>query len=116
MNCDKLYYDGQCPLCSEEMEKLQHLAEGKLQLVNIHDLKNQTDLPDKKSLLTLLHLQQTDGNFLTGLDANVAAWQHTRLGVYVRWLRWPLIKPLADLIYKLWAQRRYQQLYNRKKQ
>lgn len=114
MKRDKLYYDGQCPLCSAEMDKLQRHAAGKLQLVNIHNMEHQTGMPSKEALLTLLHLQRADGGVLTGLDANVAAWQHTRFGILFRWLRWPLIKPLADSIYRSWAQRRYRRLYKGK--
>ena len=48
---------------------------------------------------------------LTGVDANVAAWQYTRYGWWFRWMRWPLIRPIADHFYDLWARWRYNRLY-----
>ena len=39
----------------------------------------------------LQNLQLKRGSeWLVGLDANVAAWQYTRIGVFWRWLSWPL--------------------------
>lgn len=112
MPTNTLYYDGQCPLCSAEMQKLQNHSNGQLQLQDIHLLKDDSDLPDKQALLTVLHLRNSEGEFLMGLDANVAAWQHTRFGFLLAWLRWPLIGSVADLIYNHWAKRRYQRLYD----
>jgi predicted DCC family thiol-disulfide oxidoreductase YuxK len=111
MSHDTLYYDGQCPLCSTEMEKLGSYADSDLKLVDIHSLEDDTGLPTKDALLTSLHLKQADGDLLRGLDANVAAWQHTRFGPYVRWLRWPLVKLIADWVYDCWARLRYRRLY-----
>jgi predicted DCC family thiol-disulfide oxidoreductase YuxK len=111
MSMDTLYYDGQCPLCTAEMEKLHRHADGKLALVDIHSLVEEPDLPPRQALLSSLHLQQESGDFLIGLEANVAAWQHTRFGVFFRWLRWPLLRAIADRVYDLWAQLRYRGLY-----
>ncbi len=121
---DTLYYDGQCPLCTREMAKLGQLCDAQLQLADIHRLPpdnslEQTDglaptdaLPSRDTLLKTLHLRTAEGQWLTGIDANVAAWQHTRLGPLWRWLRWPLIRPVADRVYRLWAERRYRRLYS----
>lgn len=108
---DTLYYDGHCSLCSAEMARLGKLCDGRLELRDIHDLEPDPALPDRATLLRNLHLRTADGRLLTGLDANVAAWQHTRLGPLWRWLRWPLIRPIADAAYRLWAERRYRRLY-----
>tara|TARA_R110002072_G_scaffold138795_1_gene282248 strand:+ start:92 stop:442 length:351 start_codon:yes stop_codon:yes gene_type:complete len=109
---DTLYYDGQCPLCTGEIEKLKQHVGGKLELVNIHTLPEDTSLPSKQALLSNLHLKQANGEFLIGLDANVAAWQHTRFGIFFRWLRWPLLKSIADWAYNRWAQLRYRRRYH----
>jgi predicted DCC family thiol-disulfide oxidoreductase YuxK len=60
---------------------------------------------------TTLHLQTAEGTWLTGLDANVRAWSHTRWGLPWQVLRLPLIRQVADLSYNSWAQRRYRRLY-----
>jgi predicted DCC family thiol-disulfide oxidoreductase YuxK len=111
MSSETLYYDGQCPLCSAEMEKLKQHADSKLELVDIHSLPEKSSLPAKQVLLSNLYLKQESGNFLIGLEANVAAWQHTRFGVFFRWLRWPVLRSIADKVYDHWAKIRYRRLY-----
>jgi predicted DCC family thiol-disulfide oxidoreductase YuxK len=106
---DTLYYDGQCPLCKREVGRLREISSG-LALCDIHDLDD-AGLPSRDQLLRQLHLRTAKGEFLTGLEANVAAWQHTRIGWLWRVLQWPLIRPVASRCYNLWARRRYQRLY-----
>lgn len=108
--CNTLYYDGQCPLCSKEMQRLGRLQDGELRLVDIHS----NPLPANKTraeLLEVLHLRDANGEWISGLDANVKAWQHTSWGWLFAWLRWPLIATIADRVYAIWARRRYQKLY-----
>lgn len=113
MNCDQLYYDGQCPLCIAEMDKLRKLADAELQLVDIHTLTNTEGLPDRETLLGTLHLKKAGGGLVVGMDANVAAWQHTRYGWLWRPLRWPLVCNIADFAYRHWARWRFRRLYGR---
>jgi predicted DCC family thiol-disulfide oxidoreductase YuxK len=111
MSGDTLYYDGQCPLCNAEMQKLKLHVGDKLELVDIHSLPKDASLPGKQALLSNLHLKQASGDFLIWLEANVAAWQHTRYGVFFRWLRWPVLRSIADRVYDSWAHWRYRRLY-----
>ncbi len=113
MSKDTLFYDGGCPLCTAEMSKLEKLAGSEMQLVDIHSLPDDARLPPRQVMLERLHLRAANNAMLTGLDANVAAWQHTRIGFLWRWLRWPLVKPCADFVYNRWAARRYRRLYCR---
>lgn len=107
---DTLYYDGQCPLCLREMTHLGRLKDSHLILQDIHKLEASADLPPKSQLLETLHLQR-HGKWLTGVDASVAAWQHTQWGVLWRWMRWPMIAPIMDWGYRHWARWRYRRLY-----
>ena len=107
---DVLYFDGQCPLCTAEMDRLRNVADSGLLLHDIHELPDDS-LPSRDDLLRTLHLRTAEGQLLTGIDANVAAWQHTRMGRYWHWLRWPLVRPIADKIYGRWAWWRYKRLY-----
>ena len=84
------------------MDKLKQCSNGQLNLIDVHDLQDFSGTPDKSRLLERLHLKTTDGHGLTGLDANVAAWQHTPQGKYWRLLLSPLIKPVALVGYRLW--------------
>ena len=106
---DTLYYDGACPLCTAEMKHLSNLADAELQLVDIHKMAADTD--QRHELLRVLHFETAGGESLTGLDAAVAAWQHTRIGFLWGWLRWPLIRPVADKVYTRWAASRFNKLY-----
>lgn len=106
---DRLYYDSQCPLCKHEMDILGPRSRGRLQLVDIHSDAVADEQRD--SLLRVLHLQTAEGDWLTGVDASVRAWSHTRWGGVFGMLRWPLIRPLVDVCYSMWAKRRYRRLY-----
>jgi predicted DCC family thiol-disulfide oxidoreductase YuxK len=108
---DELYFDGHCPLCVAEMGRLRRLAGPGLHLLDIHSLTDLHGLPAKEDMLGTLHLRRDAKVFLTGMDANVAAWQHTRFGWLWRPLRWPVIRVAADLLYRHWARWRYRRLY-----
>ena len=93
-NPDVLYFDGSCPLFQREMSHLAKMKSDQLVLQDIHSLESGSDVPPKAALLKSLHLRRGD-SWIVGIDANIAAWQYTRIGILWRWLRWPLIKPIA---------------------
>lgn len=109
-----LFYDGACPLCNAEVQRLQSLHNGDLNLADIHAVDRASNLPAKDALLRNLHYISADGDILTGIEANVAAWQHTRFGFLWRWLCWPWLKPLTSRVYAFWARLRYKRLYGQK--
>ncbi len=106
MQKDTLYYDGACPLCRAEINKLRILTRGKLEFENIHDLEHAADLPDRQTLMSRLHLRTADGEWLTGLDANIRAWRHTPLRyLWCALGSWPL-RPFSSRAYEFWLRRR----------
>ncbi len=108
---DTLYYDGKCSLCLREISALARLKNGCLQLVDAHSYEPAPGEPTRESMLLRLHLKTAEGNWLSGVDATVTAWSHTRWGFLFRPLRWPLLAPLADRAYDYWARRRFDGLY-----
>ena len=108
---DTLYYDGNCPLCLREIRALEKLRDSQLRLVNVHTHEPAPGEPSLDSMLLRLHLKSDDGNWLSGVDATVKAWSHTRWGALFRPLRWPLLSGLADRAYEYWARRRFNGLY-----
>jgi len=98
-----LYYDGKCSTCSKEIHLLRKFKNSNLELVDIWQVE--AAIP-RHELLRILHICTQDGTWLTGLDANVAAWKHTKFGFLFSPLRWPLIKPITDNIYYYWAKKR----------
>ncbi len=109
MKTETLYYDGQCPLCSSEVRRLATLSDKHLACIDVHSVD--LDTAEKTAMLKVLHYHAANGEWLTGLDANIAAWQHTKFGFMFRWLRWPFIRSLADKVYSAWATTRYDRLY-----
>ncbi|MDG2071477.1 MAG: DCC1-like thiol-disulfide oxidoreductase family protein [Pseudomonadales bacterium] len=107
---DTLYFDGACPLCNAEMKRLSRLKNDSLVLVDIH----QAALPDnleKHNLLRNLHLVKANGEIISGLTANIEAWQYTRWGFLWRWMHWPVIRLIAEHVYSTWADLRYRNRY-----
>lgn len=106
MEKDTLYYDGACPLCSKEMDRLARLSRGRIELVDIHGLEPGDCEIERARLLSRLHLKTAEGQWITGLSANVRAWRHTPLRHLWRMLEWPLIRPFSRYAYELWLRRR----------
>ena len=106
---DTLYYDGSCQLCRGEIFKLKEMADENICFVDIHG--STLNEKEKEARLKILHLETASGEQLEGLDANVAAWQHTSFGFLLRPLRWSMIAWFADKAYFYWAERRFQKLY-----
>lgn len=105
MMVDTLYYDGRCSLCNHEIKWMARWADDSLVLIDIHEAD---DLPKGKAVLfETLHLQTSSGEWKQGLDATVTAWKHTSIGFLFIPLRWPLIRPVADRLYRQWSKQRF---------
>jgi len=112
MQTDNLFFDGRCSLCSKEIKLLTRLKKPSLELTDIHSLKiNSSGHFTKEELLKVLHLKTAEGEWLTGLDATLAAWSHTSWGWVFKPLGWPIFKSMANYIYTRWANKRYCKLY-----
>lgn len=104
-----LYYDGRCGLCRREIHWLQART-SRLRFYNIHELPSDFHGPSVEQLLAQLHLEQANGQWLIGLEAMVAAWQHSRWGWLMRPLLWPGLHGLATRAYAAWARQRFNRL------
>ncbi|EEO12867.1 cell division inhibitor [Vibrio cholerae TMA 21] len=97
-----IFFDGQCPLCCNEMRALKtadHQAQ--ILLVDVHDTGTMSCYPsiDKQRALSILHGIDQQGQLLYGLDVTVLAW---RLVNRHRWLfitRLPILKRISDRMY-----------------
>jgi predicted DCC family thiol-disulfide oxidoreductase YuxK len=97
---DQLFYDGACPICNTEVKQLKKLAGDSLGFVDIND---QIDSPlDLKALSSQLHVLKSNGQWVTGVEANVLVWQHTRYAGLARLLLLPGIKQMSELGYRIW--------------
>ncbi len=104
-----LFYDGQCPLCVKEMTRLRHADnEHCLTLINIHSPACSA-YPEinKQRAAQILHGIAEDGKLLLGLDATCQAWKVVGRGRWIGLSRWPIIRPITDRFYLLFARHRY---------
>jgi len=112
-NCTKMlltvFFDGHCPLCSAEMRQLNRLDHLKLlKLIDLHQADFTLLYPhvDKVQASNILQAQQSDGTMLYGLDANCKAWEIVGKKRWLRVLRWPVIRIIADRGYMFFAKNR----------
>lgn len=106
----RIFYDANCPLCAAEMRQLTHddtLAQIELQDINAADFVTRFSHIDKVYANQILHGETSDGRLLLGLDVTAAAWSIVGTKTWVKWLRLPLIKPVADWCYLKFAKHRY---------
>lgn len=104
-----IFYDGFCPLCVKEMEKLKQFDKNEaIQLIDIHTsaFKPYTSI-DAEQASTILHAIDEQHELLLGLDAVHRAWALVGKGWLYAPLRWPVIKPIADRAYLHFAKNRY---------
>lgn len=104
-----IFFDGQCPLCCNEMRALQSFDHhARIELVDVHNPEAMQRYPliDKTKALSILHGIDQQGQLLLGLDVTVLAW---RLVNRHRWLfitRLPVLKAISDRVYLLFAKHR----------
>lgn len=107
---DKLivFFDGRCPLCVLEMQKLAKFdRQQRLLLWDIHRPETTREFPQLDLSLANRYLHAVErGQWLYGLDVTCRAWQLVGRQRWLRVLRWPLIKPVADVGYRLFAKHR----------
>lgn len=105
-----LFYDGFCPLCVAEMDKLaEYDVDAKLGFEDIQALDFPTRFPniDPVAADRFLHAQYEDGSMIYGLDVTHQAWRQVGRQRWLAILRWPVIRWFADLGYTFFARHRY---------
>ena len=82
---------------------------GQLDLQDIHQLGFTERFAhiDPMAADRTLHGELPNGELIFGLDATCMAWHVVGKGHWFAFLRWPVIRPLADLGYRLFARYRH---------
>ncbi len=104
-----IFYDSECPLCAIEMRQLLSCDKhNRIELADIHaeDFALKHPDIDAHRAYTILHGKLDSGELLLGLDVTCKAWQLVGKHRWLALLRWPLIRPLADILYRLFAKYR----------
>ncbi|MEX2470084.1 MAG: DUF393 domain-containing protein, partial [Pseudohongiellaceae bacterium] len=102
--------DGHCPLCVAEMRQLARLdTHARLRFEDIKAIDFGVRYPeiDTAAVDAVLHGRFADGTLIFGLDVTRWAWSCVGRKPWLALLRWPLIRPLADRVYRLFARHRY---------
>jgi predicted DCC family thiol-disulfide oxidoreductase YuxK len=105
-----VFYDGFCPLCLAEMNKLKSLdKQATLSFVDIQSPLFADDYPHLSwsALNARIHAQLPDGSLISGLDVTYLAWKLVGKGWVYAPTRWPIIRWFADKAYLLFARHRY---------
>jgi predicted DCC family thiol-disulfide oxidoreductase YuxK len=109
-----VYYDGKCGLCAKEINHYRKIAPDGI--FNWQDLTvSATELNalgvNLSDGLKLLHARDEDGALHIGVDAFLLIWKQLArwrlLGLLVAL---PLIRQIADIVYRLFAAWRFQRL------
>lgn len=115
-----IFYDGSCPLCVAEMKQLRQLNEHhkKLQFEDILVPDFNQRFPDisKEKASSILHgllTTQTgdEQQLLLGLDVTYKAWNLVGKKKWLKILRLPVIRIVADKAYLFFARNRYRISY-----
>lgn len=105
-----VFYDGNCPLCLREMIALKEYDQDNLlQLENIYGESFNTRFPhiDPIRADKILHGQWEDGTLIFGLEVTCSAWKLVGKHKWIQVLRWPFIKPIANVGYRFFARYRH---------
>lgn len=105
-----IFFDGGCPLCSREISHLERLdTSKKLAFEDIYAPLFNEKFPhiDQQAADLILHGQWRDGTIIYGLDVTYHSWDLVGKGHWVAVLRWPIIRPLAQLGYRFFAKYRH---------
>lgn len=109
-----IFYDGYCPLCLLEMNKLKQLdKQHTITFVDIQAPSFFEEYPqlDWHALNARIHGYLPNGKLISGLDVTYLAWSLVGKGWVYAPLRWPVIRWFADRAYNLFAKNRYRISY-----
>ena len=103
-----LLFDGACPLCRREVEALRSRDQGKGQICFVD-----IDAPDYnpsahqgisyRKAMGRIHAIGADGRVIVDVAAFREAYRLVGLGWLYAPTAWPLLKPVVDGVYGLWA-------------
>jgi len=104
-----LYYDAACPVCALEMDHLRARdTHGRLVLIDIAEpgFDAAAHGATLQAMDAQIHARHADGRWSIGVEALRFAYDAVGLGWLWRPTGWPLLEPLADHAYRLFARHR----------
>jgi len=107
----KLLYDGDCPLCMREVNFLSRRDDGRglVNFVNIADADYSPEDNagiDYETAMGRIHAILPDGEVIKNVEVFRRTYEVLGMGWIYAATKWPVIGPLVDWLYELWADRR----------
>lgn len=105
----RIFYDGECPMCSREMRSLKRrITDGSVVFQDLHDPSFDPGSigRSKDELMAQIHGAYADGRVITGVAVFREAYSRAGLGWLVSPTGWPVLKLLFDFLYRLFARNR----------
>ena len=104
----KLLYDGECPLCLREVNFLQKRDAGR-GLVAFVDIADANYNPqenggvDFATAMGRIHALLPDGTIITNMEVFRRIYETLGMGWIYAGTKWPVIGPIVDKLYEIWA-------------
>ena len=104
----KLLYDGECPLCLREVNFLQKKDQGRGRVAFV-DIASPGYQPadhggvDFETAMGRIHAVYPDGTVIQDVEVFRQVYRVLGMGWLYAPTRWPLIRPVVDWLYDLWA-------------
>jgi predicted DCC family thiol-disulfide oxidoreductase YuxK len=106
----RILYDGECALCSREIRFLERRdrERGRIQLEDISraDFDPAAYGLDARQVMARIHGVLPDGSVVAGVEVFRRAYAAVGLGWLLAPTRWPGLRRLADLAYRVFARNR----------
>lgn len=109
----ELLYDGECPLCLREVNFLRR-KDGDRGLISFVDIADETYDPDLhagidfETAMGTIHAILPDGTVIKNLEVFRRVYSILGMGWVYAPTRWPVLGPLCDRLYRIWARWRLQ--------
>ena len=104
----KLLYDGECPLCVREVNFLQKRDRGR-GLVSFVDIAEDDYDPaenggvDFATAMGRIHAVLADGSVIQNVEVFRRVYEILGIGWIYAATKWPIIGPVVDALYGIWA-------------
>ncbi|MBX7144509.1 MAG: DUF393 domain-containing protein [Oligoflexia bacterium] len=104
----KIFFDGACPMCSREIRFL--MGRNKKGTLAFEDTSAPGFQPQAFGISSdpqrVIHAQLANGTIITGMEVFRRAYKEVGLGFLLAPTGWPIIKPVADICYSVFARYR----------
>lgn len=102
----EVFFDGDCPLCKREIAWLKKKDKSsKIQFTDIAAADFDATAYGKthSELMASMHGRFPDGRWTEGIDTFDSLYRLLGWGWVVAWTRWPVVRPVMDRVYRVFA-------------